>query len=102
MPRAFCWQTRVSFIREALIDESIVSDVRKRGMKLVSTQHESQNDDPRSWIGGEAAVGAQARSYIRRQAGPPASLLGVILGLTFLGGLALGSSFGLLCRDKHK
>lgn len=71
-------------------------------MKLVSTQHESQHDDPRSWMGGEATVGSQARRYIRREAGSPTPLLGVILSLTFLGGLALGSSFGLLCRDKHK
>lgn len=71
-------------------------------MKLVSTQNEPQNDDPRNWMGGEATVGSQARRYIRRQAGPPVSLLGVILGLTFLGGLALGSSFGLLCRSKGK
>ncbi|MDH4082637.1 MAG: hypothetical protein OEV99_05470 [Nitrospira sp.] len=71
-------------------------------MKPVSTQNETQNDDPRSWMGGEATVGSQARRYIRRQAGPPASLLGVILGLTFLGGLALGSSVGLLCRSKGK
>lgn len=71
-------------------------------MKTVNTQTETQGDDPRSWIGGEATVGSQARRYIRRQAGPPTSLLGVILGLTFFGGLALGSSFGLLCRDKNE
>ncbi len=71
-------------------------------MKLVSTQNEPQNDDPRSWMGGEATVGSQARRYIRREAGPPTSLLGVILALTFLGGLALGSSFGLLCRKNNK
>lgn len=71
-------------------------------MKLVSIQNEPQNDDPRTWMGGEATVGSQARCYIRRQAGPPTSLLGVILGLTFLGGLALGSSLGLLCRDKSE
>ncbi|MDH5741215.1 MAG: hypothetical protein OEY77_12900 [Nitrospira sp.] len=71
-------------------------------MKLVRAQNEPQNDDPRDWMGGEATVGSQARRYIRRQAGPPTSLLGVILGLTFLGGLALGGSFGLLCRDKGK
>jgi hypothetical protein len=71
-------------------------------MKPVSTQSEPQNDDPRSWMGGEATVGSQARRYIRRQGGPPAFLLSVILGLTFLGGLALGSSFGLLCRNKAK
>ncbi|MGE0644569.1 MAG: hypothetical protein AB7P24_12950 [Nitrospira sp.] len=71
-------------------------------MKLVSTQSEPQNDDPRNWMGGEATVDPQARRYIRREAGPSASLLGVILGLTFLGGLALGGSVGLLCRRKTK
>lgn len=71
-------------------------------MKLVSNQNEPQNDDPRSWMGGEATVGSQARRYIRRETGPPTSLLGVILALTFLGGLALGSSFGLLCRKNNK
>ncbi len=68
-------------------------------MKLVSNPSETSADDPRRWIGGEATVGSQARRYIRRQARPPNSLRGVILGLTFLGGLALGSSFCLLCRS---
>ena len=71
-------------------------------MKSIDTQTDIQTDDPRGWIGGEATVGCQARRHIRRQAGPPTSLLGVILGLTFLGGLALGSSFGLLCRCKNE
>lgn len=71
-------------------------------MKSLNHLNEIQHDDPRSWIGGEATVGSQAGRYIRRQAGPSTSLLGVILGLTFLGGLALGSSLGLLCRNKSK
>ncbi len=71
-------------------------------MKSLNHLNETQHDDPRSWIGGEATVGSQAGRYIRRQAGPPASLLGVILGLTFFSGLALGSSLGLLCRNKDK
>ncbi|MEK6585696.1 MAG: hypothetical protein AABZ24_05060 [Nitrospirota bacterium] len=71
-------------------------------MKSMRTETETQPDDPRFWIGGEATVGSQARRHIRRQAGPSTSLLGVIIGLTFLGGLALGSSFGLLCRNKSK
>jgi hypothetical protein len=71
-------------------------------MKSMSSQDEPATDDPRTWIGGEATVGSQARRYIRRQAGPPTSLLGVILGLTFLGGLTLGGCFGLLCRNKHE
>ncbi len=61
-----------------------------------------QTDDSRRWIGGEATVGPQAHGHIRSQAGPPTSLLGIILGLTFFGGLALGSSFGLLCRSKNE
>jgi hypothetical protein len=69
-------------------------------MKSVRPETETQPDDPRFWIGGEATVGAQARRHIRRQAGPSTSLLGIILGLTFFGGLALGSSFGLLCQNK--
>ncbi|MBS0184298.1 MAG: hypothetical protein JSS39_18080 [Nitrospira sp.] len=68
-------------------------------MRLVSNPTETPTDDPRRWIGGEATVGSQARRYIRRQAGPTNSLRGVILGLAFLGGLALGSSFCLLCRS---
>jgi hypothetical protein len=71
-------------------------------MKSVDTRTDLQTDDPRRWIGGEATVGSQARRYIRRQAGPTNSLRGVILGLTFLGGFALGSSFCLLCRSKSK
>lgn len=69
-------------------------------MKSLNRLNETQQDDPRSWIGGEAAVGSQAGRYIRRQAGPPTSLLGLILGLTFFGGFALGSSLGLLRGSK--
>ena len=69
-------------------------------MKPITNGTEIQTEDSRTWIGGEATVGSQARRYIRHQEEQPASLLGIILGLTFLGGLALGSSFGLLCREK--
>jgi hypothetical protein len=69
-------------------------------MKSLNHLNETQHDDPRSWIGGEATVGSQAGRYIRRQAGPSTSLLSVILGLTFFSGLALGSSLGLLRRSK--
>lgn len=69
-------------------------------MKPAQTEKETRSDDPRFWIGGEATVGSQVHSHIRRQAGPAISLFGVIIGLTFLGGLALGSSFGLLWGNK--
>lgn len=71
-------------------------------MNRASHPSETPTDDLRTWIGGEATVSSQAHRYIRRQAGPPTSLLGVILGLTFLGGLALGSSFALLWRSKSE
>lgn len=71
-------------------------------MKSLNHLSETQQDDPRNWIGGEATVGSQAGRYIRRQAGPSTLPLGVILGLTFFGGLTLGSAFGLLCRKKSK
>lgn len=71
-------------------------------MNRASHPSETPTDDPRTWIGGEATVSSQAHRYIRRQAGTPTSLLGAILGLTFLGGLALGSSFALLWRSKSE
>ena len=71
-------------------------------MKLVSNSTETQTDDSHEWIGGEATVNAQARRHASRQAGPSTSLLGLILGLTFFSGLTLGSSIGLLCRNKRE
>jgi len=71
-------------------------------MKPVDTRAETQSDDPCTWIGGEAAVGSQAGRHVRRQARHTPSLFGIILALTFFGGLTLGSSVGLLCRTKGR
>lgn len=71
-------------------------------MSSFSTQSQPQNDDARAWIGGEATIGSQAGRHVRRQAGTAPHLLSTILGLTFIGGLAMGSAFGLLCRTKSK
>ncbi|MDK2745032.1 MAG: hypothetical protein H8K03_14960 [Nitrospira sp.] len=71
-------------------------------MKPVDTRTETQSDDQCTWIGGEATVGSQAGRHVRRQARHTPSLFGIILGLTFFGGLTLGSSVGLLCRTKGK
>ena len=70
-------------------------------MKLVNSQTEPHTDDSHEWIGGEATVNVQARRHVSRQAGPSTSFLGLILGLTFFSGLTLGSSIGLLCRNKR-
>ncbi len=71
-------------------------------MKLVNTQTDAQTDEANRWVGGEATVGTQARRYIRHQAEPSTSLLGLIIGLTFFSGFTLGSSIGLLCRNKRE
>ena len=70
-------------------------------MRLVNNDTETQADDARAWVGGEATVGAQAGRHVRRQARHTPSLFGIILGLAFFGGLTLGSSIGLLCRNKQ-
>jgi hypothetical protein len=57
-----------------------------------------QTDDPHTWIGGEATIGSQAGRHIRRQAGPATHVLTTVLGLTFLGGLALGGAISLLFK----
>ena len=54
-------------------------------------QTQAAPDDSFPWMGGEATVGAQANRYLRRQEGRAPGLVLTILGLTFLGGLAVGS-----------
>ncbi len=48
-------------------------------------------DDSAIWMGGEAAVGTQARRHVRQSERNTPDLALTILGLTFLGGLALGT-----------
>lgn len=48
-------------------------------------------DDPDLWVGGEASVGSQAGRHIRQsERNRPGSSL-MILGLAFVGGVALGA-----------
>jgi hypothetical protein len=65
-------------------------------MKPVIPQ--AQTDHSHTWIGGEATVGSQAGRHIRRQAGIAKHLFTTILGLTFLGGVALGGAISLLFK----
>jgi hypothetical protein len=71
-------------------------------MKPCNAQTQPHPDDPLVWVGGEATVGSQAGRHIRRQEGHTRHLLSAILGLTFLGGLALGGAISRLCRSKVK
>ena len=71
-------------------------------MKLSTTQPQPHLDDPHDWVGGEATIGSQAGRHIRRQERNTRHLLSAILGLTFLGGLALGSAISRLWRTKAK
>lgn len=47
-------------------------------------------DDAAGWVGGEASVGTQARRHLRSQGRKGSTLAFTVLGLTFLGGLAVG------------
>ena len=67
-------------------------------MEPVTTHTQPQTDHSGTWIGGEATVGSQAGRHVRRQAGTAQYLLSAVLGLTFLGGLALGGAVGLLFK----
>lgn len=55
-------------------------------------------DDSDFWMGGEASVGTQAGRHIRQSERSRPGLALTILGLTFLGGLALGTVASSLLR----
>lgn len=57
-------------------------------------------DDLDEWIGAEGAVGAQAGQHLRRRGERGQNLIGIILGLTFVGGLTLGGALGCLWRQR--
>lgn len=55
-------------------------------------------DDSGFWMGGEASVGTQARRHVCQTERNTPGLALTILGLTFLGGLALGTVTSSLLR----
>jgi hypothetical protein len=55
-------------------------------------------DDSDLWMGGEASVGTQAGRHIRRSERSRPGLPLTILGLTFFGGLVLGTVVSSLLR----
>lgn len=64
-------------------------------MTISTTSHVPTQEDPHSWIGGEAAVGAQAERHVRSQEKNIRGLAATILGLAFVGGFTLA---GAICR----
>lgn len=55
-------------------------------------------DDSAIWMGGEASVSTQARRHVRQSERNRPGLALTILGLTFFGGLVLGSVASTLLR----
>jgi hypothetical protein len=66
---------------------------RRRIRIIPATKSESEEpDEPRMWVGGEAAVNAQAGRYVRNRERSAAGLVWTLLGLTFIGGIAIGAA----------
>jgi hypothetical protein len=59
-------------------------------------------DDSDLWMGGEASVGTQAGRHIRQSERSRPGLPLTILGLTFLGGLALGTVISSILRKTSR
>jgi hypothetical protein len=69
-------------------------------MKQQMEQEPRSIDDLREWMGAEGTVGAQAGRHLRRRGVNGQNLIGIILGLTFVGGLTLGGALGCLWRHR--
>lgn len=52
------------------------------------------------WMGAEGTVGAQAGRHLRRRGERGQSLAGLVIGLSFVGGLTLGGVLGCLWRQQ--
>jgi hypothetical protein len=71
-------------------------------MKRFWMEAESHSEDPQTWIGREAAVGAQAEQYLRYRGTRGEGLFTNILLLSFIGGLTLGCALCHLWRNRTK
>ncbi|MCC6142016.1 MAG: hypothetical protein IT389_15530 [Nitrospira sp.] len=71
---------------------------RRIRLSPFSQSASSPVDDAAIWMGGEASVGTQAGRYVREAERNTPGLARAILGLTFLGGLALGAVVSSLLR----
>lgn len=64
-------------------------------------QNQAQLEESHDWVGGEATVGTQAERYVRRREGRVKGLFTTIIGLTFIGGLAMGGAISQLVRKRN-
>lgn len=79
-----------------------LSQTRKMHLTPFTKPAAAALDDSDIWMGGEAAVGAQAGRHVRRSERSTPGLALTILGLTFFGGLALGTVATALLRKKSR
>jgi hypothetical protein len=68
-------------------------------MTTETTPQTIAHDESEIWIGGEAALGAQAERHVRSQEKHIRGLAAVILGLAFVGGFTLA---GAICQLAHR
>lgn len=81
------------------MDES--RQARRIRIKPFAQPLDAVPDEPELWVGGEASVGNQASRHVRRsERNTPGPAL-TILGLTFFGGLALGTIVSSLLKKSR-
>lgn len=69
-------------------------------MNVFTRRPTNQLDEPRAWMGGEAALGSQAQQHVRQQERSIGGLFAAVVGLAFVGGMTLGVVFGAFWRSK--
>ena len=79
-----------------------LSQASRIRIKRFSKPSAALPDDSDLWVGGEASVGTQAGQYVRRNEQNRPGLALTILGLTFLGGVALGTVVSSLLRSRRR
>ena len=69
-------------------------DAQQRRIRIIpaTTIEFDVPDESTMWMGGEAAVNTQAGRYVRNRERSAAGMAWAVLGLTFVGGLALGAA----------
>lgn len=57
-------------------------------------------DEPRSWVGGEAALDPRTAHHVRRRENRSRGHMKIAAGPIFAAGLALGMAVGILLRRR--
>ncbi|MFO0707901.1 MAG: hypothetical protein U0412_13720 [Nitrospira sp.] len=76
---------------------------RRRIRIIPATTSESERPDESTvWMGGEASVNTQAGRYVRNRERSAAGVAWTVLGLTFIGGIALGAATAWFGRSRRR